>query len=76
MVAKTLWPALPKARAVARPIPELVPVMRTEAMLTLLSNDSLNPRQLEACFAGGLTGCRLVDNPQSVAFEFELALKG
>src|SRR6266550_2134574 len=39
----TLWPALPKARAVAMPIPELVPVIRTDAMDGLL-RDLLPPR--------------------------------
>src|SRR3989454_8704755 len=36
IVAETLWLALPKARAVAKPIPELAPVMRTDAMRGLL----------------------------------------
>src|SRR5207249_4352809 len=36
IVAATWWPALPKASAVAMPIPELVPVIRTEAMRNLL----------------------------------------
>src|SRR3989454_5800617 len=43
IVAATLWPALPKARAVAMPIPELVPVIRTDAMDGLL-RDLLPPR--------------------------------
>src|SRR5438445_12646514 len=43
IVAATLWPALPKARAVAMPIPELVPVIRTDAMDSLL-RDLLPPR--------------------------------
>src|SRR5439155_27316690 len=36
IVAATVWPALLKARAVAMPIPELVPVIRTDAMGNLL----------------------------------------
>src|SRR5678815_2006416 len=36
MVAYTLCPALPSARAVANPMPVLVPVINTDAMVVLL----------------------------------------
>src|SRR2546428_6931416 len=49
IVAATVRPALPKANAVAMPIPELVPVIRTEAMgnLLLCEDRSVRARQTE-----------------------------
>jgi hypothetical protein len=41
IVAYTLWPALAKATAVANPMPELVPVMRTRAIMHLLCSDRI-----------------------------------
>src|SRR5712691_434700 len=43
IVAATVWPALPNANAVAMPIPELVPVIRTDAIDSLPFAHSKRP---------------------------------